>query len=197
MYKVNFNLEEFLEGGVAILCLDEYDANSILGFLASQGFTWKGEGSLVNDNKWRKFERDTCYRCVQKDGRILGVNKAYFYRDELNCKLILADQLVFNEKAPTLNEFQLENFLNKRVLIHCDTEEESRVFTEAMLRVLPDVFIPTMFLPNTRYRLWSSYCHMQGKTIYLLCPYKKKDGDWEQYDEVIIPFKNLVMPVQS
>ena len=197
MYKINFNLEEFLEGRVAILCLDEYDANSILSFLASQGFTWEDEGSLVNNNKWIKFGRDTCYRCVRKDGRILGVNKAYFYRDELNCKLILADQLVLKGDAPPVNEFQLENYLNKRVLIHCDTEAEGKAFMEVILKLFPGINPPAMFLPNTRYRLWSSYCHMQGKTIYLLCPYKKKDGDWEQYDKVIIPFKNLVMSAQS
>ena len=194
MYKINFNLDEFLEGRVAILCLDEYEAGSILGFLSSQGFTWEDDGSLEVSNRWGKFERDTCYRCVRKDGRILGVNKVYFYRDVIKCKVILADQLVFNGEAPTANEFQLENFLNKRVLIHCDTEEESKAFTEVMLKVLPSVHPPAMFLPNTRYKLWSSYCHMKGKTIYLLCPYKKEEG-WESYDEVVIPFKDLVVPL--
>ena len=192
MYKVKFNLDEFLTGRVAIRCLDEYAANTILYGLQKEGFTW-ADGEYVGiKNQWNKYEYDTCYRCIRADGRILGVAKQ-FDITRMGCETLLADRISFNEDIPTYKIFQLENFLDKRVYIHCDTVEESQKLIDIISMLLPNVYKPKA-MANTCYSLRTS----EGKYKQILSTdghQGKKHGEF--CDEIVVEFKDLAIPMTA
>lgn len=193
MYKVKFNLDEFLTGRVAIRCLDEYEANTILYGLQKEGFTWIDGEYVGIKNNWNKYEYDTCYRCLRADGRILGVGKQ-FDITTMGCKTILADRISFDRlNIPTYKIFQLENFLDKRVYIHCDTVEESQKLIDIISMLLPNVYKPKA-IANTCYNLRTS----DGNYKQILSPdghQGKKHGEF--CDEIVVEFKDLAIPMTA
>ena len=193
MYKVKFNLDEFLTGRVAIRCLDEYEANAILYGLQKEGFTWSDGEYVGIKNNWNKHEYDTCYRCLRADGRILGINKQ-FVITTMGCKTILADRISFGGgDLPNYKVFQLENFLDKRVYIHCDTVEESQKLIDIISMLLPNVYKPKA-ITNTCYHLRTS----EGEYKQILSPdghQGRKHGEF--YDEIVVEFKDLAIPMTA
>lgn len=193
MYKIKFNLEEFLTGRVAIRCLDEYEANTVLYRLQKEGFTW-ADGEYVGiKNQWNKYEYDSCYRCIRADGRILGINKQ-FDITTMGCKTILADRLSFNmEDIPKYKVFQIEQFLDKRLFIHCATVEESQKLIDIISLLLPNVYKPKA-IANTCYNLRTS----EGKYKQILSPDGHQGMKHSEFgDEVIVEFKDLAMPIMA
>ena len=197
MYKTKFNLEEFLTGRVAIRCLDEYEANTILYGLQKEGFTWSDGEYVGIKNNWNKYEYDTCYRCLRADGRILGVGKQ-FDITTMGCKTILADRISFDGlDIPTYKIFQLENFLDKRVYIHCDTVEESQKLIDIISMLLPKVYKPKA-IANTCYHLRTTKDKDNDKYKQILGPDGHQGMNHGEYcDEIVVEFKDLAIPMMA
>lgn len=93
MYEVKFDMGEFLKGKTVIWCKTENQAIWLLRNLEARGFSWDGDKSITNDNKWRFDKEETCYRCYNPVTRTLTQNDRFYYSVQCQYDLVRCDQL--------------------------------------------------------------------------------------------------------
>jgi len=165
-FEVERDIEDFLNGKIAVNCRTEEDAKEFLNRLkVYYGIFWHSDSDLSKKINWYEYKNQTCYFSLTYVGnKCLQYSDIDYYIEEGRTVFqYRSSQYQSSQESIIIDDTNLDRFLRGEIAVNCPTEKEAEEFLN--------------YLYNKYNIMWSNEKKLSGtywdacksKTCYNLC----------------------------